>query len=116
MCWLGGLRFLCNDKFRLYSCTRVHTTYDDRERQALHACAVRLPWRTSRGHASVRTEPASIAVLDGGPDNRILECAVTEQTHVIVTGDRTMLSLKKYQEIRILSLRQCLDEISFPDP
>ena len=41
---------------------------------------------------------------------------MTEQAHVIVTGDRTMLNLKKYQKIRILSLRQCLDEISFPDP
>jgi predicted nucleic acid-binding protein len=34
---------------------------------------------------------------------------------MIVTGDRAMLTLKKYQEIRILSLRQFLDEISAPD-
>jgi transposase InsO family protein len=34
---------------------------------------------------------------------------------VIVTGDRAMQNLKKYQEIRILSLRQFLDEISVPD-
>jgi uncharacterized protein len=53
-----------------------------------------------------------LAVLDDEPDNRILECAVTGHADVIVTGDRAMLNLKKYQQIRILSLRQFLDEIS----
>lgn len=57
-----------------------------------------------------------LAVLDDEPDNRILECAVTGHADIIVTGDRAMLDLKKYGEIRILSLRQFLDEISIPDP
>ena len=57
-----------------------------------------------------------LAVLDDEPDNRILECAVTGHADTIVTGDRAMLDLKKYQEIRILSLRQFLDEISIPNP
>jgi uncharacterized protein len=56
-----------------------------------------------------------LAVLDDEPDNRILECAATGHADVIVTGDRAMLNLKKYHEIRILSLRQFLDEISVPD-
>jgi uncharacterized protein len=56
-----------------------------------------------------------LAVLDDEPDNRILECAVTGHADVIVTGDRATLNLKKYQGIRILSLRQFLDEISIPD-
>ena len=34
---------------------------------------------------------------------------------VVVTGDRAMLNLKKYHEIRIVSLRQFLDEISSPN-
>ena len=53
-----------------------------------------------------------LAVLDDEPDNRILECAAMGNADVIVTGDRAMLNLKKYQEIRIVSLRQFLDEIS----
>jgi putative PIN family toxin of toxin-antitoxin system len=57
-----------------------------------------------------------LAVLDDEPDNRILECAVTGHADVIVTGDRAMLNLKKYQQIRILTLRQFLDENSIPDP
>ena len=56
-----------------------------------------------------------LAVLNDEPDNRILECAATGHVDVIVTGDRAMLNLKKYQGTRILSLRQFLDEISVPD-
>ena len=56
-----------------------------------------------------------LAVLDDEPDNRILECAATGNADVIVTGDRAMLNLKKYQDVRILSLRQFLDEISLAD-
>jgi predicted nucleic acid-binding protein len=47
--------------------------------------------------------------------SNILECAVTGHADIIVTGDRAMLDLRKYQEIRILSLREFLDEISAPD-
>ena len=57
-----------------------------------------------------------LTVLDDEPDNRILECAVTGLADIIVTGDRAMLDLKQYQAIRILSLRQCLDESSIRDP
>jgi uncharacterized protein len=56
-----------------------------------------------------------LAVLDDEPDNRILECAAMGNADVIVTGDRAMLNLKKYQLVRILSLRQFLDEISIAD-
>ena len=53
-----------------------------------------------------------LRVLDDEPDNRILECAVTGHADIIVTGDRAMLNLEEYAGIRILSLRQFLDEIS----
>jgi putative PIN family toxin of toxin-antitoxin system len=51
-----------------------------------------------------------LTVLDDEPDNRILECAVTGSADIIVTGDRAMLNLQMYQGIRVLSLRQFLDE------
>jgi putative PIN family toxin of toxin-antitoxin system len=57
-----------------------------------------------------------LAVLGDEPDNRILECAVAGRADIIVTGDRAMLNLKKYSGIRILALRQFLDETSIPDP
>jgi predicted nucleic acid-binding protein len=51
-----------------------------------------------------------LAILDDEPDNRILECAVTGDADIIVTGDHAMLRLQKFQGIRILSLRQFLDD------
>jgi uncharacterized protein len=62
----------------------------------------------------VITPREKIAVLGDEPDNRILKCAVSGHADVIVTGDRAMLNLKKYAGIRILSLRQFLDENSPP--
>jgi putative PIN family toxin of toxin-antitoxin system len=56
-----------------------------------------------------------LAVLDDEPDNRILECAVAADADIIVTGDRAMLNLKAYGQIRFLSLRQWLDEFAHPD-
>jgi putative PIN family toxin of toxin-antitoxin system len=43
------------------------------------------------------------------PDNRILECAVAGRAEVIVTGDKVLLALKRYEEIRLLTLRDYLE-------
>jgi uncharacterized protein len=56
-----------------------------------------------------------LSVLDDEPDNRILECAVAADADIIVTGDRAMLNLKSYERIRILSLRQFLNETAQSD-
>lgn len=47
-------------------------------------------------------------VVRDGPDNRILECAVSAGAEAIVTGDKAMLALKTYAGIRIMSLAQYL--------
>jgi uncharacterized protein len=47
-------------------------------------------------------------VLDDKADNRILECAVSGNATAIVTGDKAMLMLKKYQHIRIITLSEFL--------
>ena len=52
----------------------------------------------------------TLAVLQDEPDNRILECAVTGGANIIVTGDKEMLNLKRFAEIRIITLRELLDE------
>lgn len=51
-----------------------------------------------------------LRVLEDAPDNRILECAITGQAAAIVTGDRKMLALGSYKDVRILSLSAYLDE------
>lgn len=47
-------------------------------------------------------------ILLDKPDNRILECAVSGKADAIVTGDKAMLSLGRYQDISIMSLRDYL--------
>ncbi|HTR44792.1 MAG TPA: putative toxin-antitoxin system toxin component, PIN family [Thermodesulfovibrionales bacterium] len=47
-------------------------------------------------------------ILDDKADNRLLECAVAGNAAVIVTGDKAMLMLRKYRDIRILSLSEFL--------
>ncbi len=52
-----------------------------------------------------------LRVVQDEPDNRILECAVAGRSEVIVTGDKLLLALKRYEEIRLLTLRDYLESI-----
>lgn len=53
-----------------------------------------------------------IDLLKDDPDNRILECAKHACADIVVTGDRHLLSLKKFEGIRILTIREFLDKHS----
>lgn len=44
-------------------------------------------------------------VLADEPDNRILECALAGHAGWIVTGDRQMLKLARYEGVRIATVR-----------
>ncbi len=52
-----------------------------------------------------------LRIVQDEPDNRILECAVAGRAAVIVTGDKVLLALKRYEEIRLLTLRDYLESI-----
>ena len=54
---------------------------------------------------AIVVEPASrLAVVKGDPeDDKFLECAVEGNASCIVTGDRLLLELRRYQGIEILS-------------
>jgi putative PIN family toxin of toxin-antitoxin system len=45
-----------------------------------------------------------ISVLNDEPDNRVLECAVFGKADVLVTGDKEILELRKYEKTKIISL------------
>src|SRR5207249_7245113 len=49
-----------------------------------------------------------VDVLADASDNRILECALAAGADLIVTGDRHLLKLKKYQDIPIIQLADLL--------
>jgi putative PIN family toxin of toxin-antitoxin system len=68
------------------------------------AAALKLISRAATIVRPVRT----ITVLDDRPDNRILECAVTAQVDVIVTGDQDLLKLKAFESIAIVRVADFL--------
>ncbi len=51
----------------------------------------------------IKSQP-HIHVLKDEPDNRILECALLTGADLIVTGDKHLLSLRKYRDISIIKL------------
>ena len=53
-----------------------------------------------------------IHLLADDPDNRILECAIAVKADFIVTGDKHLLSLKHFQNIRILKLSNFLEVLT----
>ena len=59
--------------------------------------------------AAVVSKPASkLSVVEDEPDNRILECAVAGQADLVVTGDRHLLKLRRFQGIPIIRLADFL--------
>lgn len=51
-----------------------------------------------------------LRVVKDDPDKRILECAVAGRARAIVTGDKALLALGEDRNIRILSLREYLNQ------
>lgn len=51
----------------------------------------------------------TVRVLKDDPDNRILECASFGKADIIVTGDKEMLRLGEFNQVKIVSLRNYLE-------
>lgn len=48
-------------------------------------------------------------ILDDEDDNRVLEAAIEGKCSCIVTGDKELLELEKYKNIKIISAKEFLD-------
>lgn len=70
-----------------------------KDAEALSRVAVNLA-----GMGELVSPSERLTVLDDKADNRILECAVAGKAEAIVTGDKAMLMLKRYQNIKIITL------------
>ena len=65
-------------------------------------------------HAAVVSKPTSrLRVAADDADNRILECALDGRADLVVTGDRHLLKLRRFEGIPIVRLADFLR--SFPD-
>jgi len=74
-----------------------------RNREALSRTAINL---AEIGRIVKPTE--RIGIFQDEPDNRILECAADGKADAIFTGDKEMLKLGSYKEIKIISLKDYL--------
>jgi putative PIN family toxin of toxin-antitoxin system len=55
-----------------------------------------------------------LQVLSDDPDNRILECALKAVADFVVTGDKHLLKLKKYEHVEIMPLSAFLTILNRP--
>jgi predicted nucleic acid-binding protein len=68
--------------------------------------------------ARVVRPTSRLHVVKYEPDNRIIECALHAPADIIVTGDRHLLTLKKYQSVQVIRLADFLKlvgEIATPN-
>lgn len=82
---------------------RVLTDKFSREREELSRVAVLLA-----EIGEVVKPRIHVSFLQDEPDNRILECAVTGQATVVVTGDKALLAIHEFQGIPIIRLARYL--------
>lgn len=48
-------------------------------------------------------------IVDDPDDNRVIECALEAGAHWVVSGDRHLLEMAEYEDIRIISVRKALE-------
>jgi uncharacterized protein len=60
--------------------------------------------------ATIVSPRRRLRVVKDEPDNRVLECALTGRAQAIVTGDCALPALRNFRGVRLLSLRDYLDE------
>jgi putative PIN family toxin of toxin-antitoxin system len=98
-------------RFTLYSSVAILTETAQKLREKFgwqENKIVRLLKAISKAAIIIKTRP-HIHLLDDDPDNRILECAIEVKADFVVTGDKHLLSLKNFQNIRILKLSDFLE-------
>jgi putative PIN family toxin of toxin-antitoxin system len=81
----------------------VLATKFSRDKEEISRVAVILAEMAEWVESSLR-----ISALKDDADNRVLECAVFGRADIIVTGDKEMLRLRRYQDTKIVSLKAYL--------
>ena len=100
---IKGIDTLVISKEIIHEVLSVLSSKFSRDREAISRTAVFLD-----DIAEVVQPVTKIDILKDKPDNRILECAVSGNAEVIVTGDKAMLKLKAYSNIKAITLKDYL--------
>ena len=93
-------------RFELYTSVPILTETANKLREKFNQSEedIKEALKTISRAAEVLKPSIKLDVLEDVPDNRILECAVEAKADVIVTGDRHLLKLKKFQGIPVVRL------------
>jgi len=93
-------------RFELYTSVPILTETANKLREKFNQLEedIKEALKTISRAAEVLKPSIKLDVLEDVPDNRILECAVEAKADVIVTGDRHLLKLKKFQGIPVVRL------------
>ena len=60
----------------------------------------------------VDSEPIDPVVIRDPDDDMVLACALASESEIIVSGDRDLLDLKEYHDIRIMTATDLLSELN----
>lgn len=75
------------------------------------ACADTLEAIKHIAHLAVPHQRIDI-IKDGPDDNRILECAVSAEADIIISGDKHLLNIKSFRHIPVISPSEFLKRYS----
>ena len=122
---ISGLNFLGGKPFQFLDLARagkINLTVSDAILDEMEDVLVRkfgfTPEDVAEARARVRAMARTVkpvvaldVIREDPPDNRILECAVAAGSDYLVTGDKDLLRLKRYDSIRILNVSDFLDVV-----
>jgi putative PIN family toxin of toxin-antitoxin system len=93
-------------RFQLYTSVAILTETANTLRDKFDQSEddIKLALRMISRVAKVVQPVVRIKILSDIPDNRILECAAEAAADIVITGDRHLLKLKKFQGIPIVRL------------
>ena len=103
LCAQGACTFYISEDIRSEVERVLEEKFGWNREQIRERVALLFSWGT-------RIQPSrSLAIVKDDPDDdRILECAAEAEAQVIISGDRHLLSLGSFQQIRIETPRQFL--------
>jgi putative PIN family toxin of toxin-antitoxin system len=67
-----------------------------------------LVWRYANLVTIIQVTQLAPVILDDPDDDAVLACAIAAQAEIIVSGDKHLLNLEKYQNINIVSATACV--------
>ena len=103
-------------RFQLVSSVPILTEIANKLRDKFHQTDddVKLALKIISRAAAIIRPKRSLNVVRDEPDNRVLECALEAGADLVVTGDRHLLALKRFEQVAIVRLVDFLR--TFPEP